>query len=74
LFAFLEIRSANGQESTLVFFGGVQMGIIIYLAPIIAIVFFVNCVSLAKKIKNGDENTVNNTFWGSIMFGFIIFR
>jgi len=44
-----------------------------YLTPIIAIIFFVNCVSLAKKIKKGDDNTANNTAWGAIMFGFIVF-
>lgn len=47
--------------------------IFLYITPIIAIVFFVNCVALAKKIKNGDEDTVNNTFWGALMFGFIVF-
>lgn len=42
-----------------------------YLTPIVAIIFFVNCVALAKKIKNG-EDTINNTGWGAVMFGFII--
>jgi hypothetical protein len=46
---------------------------IIYLTPIIAILFFINCVSLAKKIKKGDENTANNTGWGAVMLGYIIF-
>lgn len=45
----------------------------VYVTPIIAILFFVNCVSLAKKIKKGDGNTANNTGWGAIMFGYIIF-
>jgi len=45
----------------------------VYVTPIIAILFFVNCVTLAKKIKNGDGNTANNTVWGAIMFGYIIF-
>jgi hypothetical protein len=35
--------------------------------------FFINCVSLAKKIKKGDENTANNTGWGAVMLGYIIF-
>ena len=42
------------------------------LTPIIAIIFFVNCVALAKKIKKGDEDTANNTGWGAVMFGFIV--
>ncbi|QYR19231.1 hypothetical protein KZ483_14850 [Paenibacillus sp. sptzw28] len=44
-----------------------------YLTPIVSIIFFVNCVALAKKIKNGGESTANNTGWGAVMFGFIIF-
>jgi ABC-type nickel/cobalt efflux system permease component RcnA len=44
-----------------------------FLTPIIAICFFINCVTLAKKIKNGDTNTANNTGWGAVMFGFIVF-
>jgi hypothetical protein len=50
-----------------------SMGILYYLTPIIAIIFFVNCVSLTRKIQKGDENTANNTFWGAIMFGYIVF-
>ena len=49
------------------------MDYIYALTPIVAIIFFVNCVSLAKKIHKGDENTANNTGWGSIMIGFIVF-
>ncbi|SOC27521.1 hypothetical protein SAMN05880501_1232 [Ureibacillus xyleni] len=47
--------------------------IIVYGTPIIAIFFFVNCVSLAKKIKKGNENTEINTILGAIMFSFIIY-
>ena len=47
--------------------------VIVYLTPLVAIIFFVNVVALAKKIKNGDENTANNTGWGALMFGFIVF-
>jgi len=47
--------------------------LMVYLTPIVSIIFFVNCVAIAKKIKNGDENTANNTGWGAVMFGFIIF-
>ncbi|MBM7609838.1 hypothetical protein JOD29_003114 [Lysinibacillus composti] len=47
--------------------------LIFYGTPIIAIFFFVNCVSLVKKIKNGDENTAINTIFGAIMFSYIIF-
>lgn len=45
----------------------------IFFTPIVAIIFFINCVALAKKIKNGDPNTANHTGWGAIMFGYIIF-
>jgi hypothetical protein len=47
--------------------------LVLYVTPIIAIVFFINCVSLAKKIQKGDQNTANNTGWGAIMFSYIIF-
>lgn len=47
--------------------------VIFYLTPLVAIIFFVNCVSLAKKIKNGDNNTANNTGWGAFMFAYIVF-
>jgi hypothetical protein len=50
-----------------------MMPFIFYSVPIVSIIFFINCVELAKKIKNGDENTANNTGWGAVMFGFIIF-
>lgn len=43
-----------------------------YLTPIVAIIFFVNCVGLAKKIKKGDTDTANNTGWGAITFSFIV--
>lgn len=45
---------------------------IYYFTPILSILFFINCVTLAKKIKK-EENTQLYTFLGSIMFGFIIF-
>ncbi|URN92855.1 MAG: hypothetical protein NAG76_13480 [Candidatus Pristimantibacillus lignocellulolyticus] len=47
--------------------------IIVFITPIVAIMFFVNVVSLAKKIKKGDENTANNTGWGALMLGYIVF-
>ncbi|MDX5475627.1 MAG: hypothetical protein LPK00_08810 [Bacillaceae bacterium] len=49
------------------------MGYLMALSPIIAIIFFVNCVALAKKIQKGDENTAINTGWGAIMLGWIVF-
>jgi hypothetical protein len=49
------------------------MEFLYYSTPIVAIIFFVNCVSLAKKIQKGDGNTANNTVWGAIMFGYIVF-
>ncbi|MEC0094345.1 hypothetical protein [Paenibacillus macquariensis] len=47
--------------------------LMLFLTPIVSIIFFVNCVAIAKKIKNGDEDTANNTGWGAVMFGYIIF-
>jgi hypothetical protein len=38
-------------------YGGVFMLLLIYLTPIVAIIFFVNCVGLAKKIAMGNQNT-----------------
>jgi hypothetical protein len=49
------------------------LGVFLYITPIVSILFFLNCVSLVKKIKNGNQETANNTGWGAIMFGFIIF-
>ncbi|MCR2803641.1 hypothetical protein [Paenibacillus soyae] len=49
------------------------MLLLIFLTPIVAIIFFVNCVGLAKKIAMGNQNTAINTGWGAIMFGFIVF-
>jgi hypothetical protein len=50
-----------------------MIAIMFYGTPVIAIIFFLNCVALAKKIKNGDEDTANNTGWGALMFGYIVF-
>nr|WP_106779240.1 hypothetical protein [Lysinibacillus timonensis] len=47
--------------------------LIVYITPIIAIFFFVNCVTLAKKVRNGDDNTAIYTILGAIMFSYIIF-
>jgi len=43
-----------------------------YLTPIIAIIFFYNCVTIAKKLKK-DEDIYHQTILGAIMFGFIVF-
>lgn len=43
-----------------------------YLTPIIAIIFFINCVTIAKKLKK-DKDVYHETILGAIMFGFIIF-
>ena len=42
------------------------------LIPFICIIFVLNCVSLAKKIKNG-ENTAKNTVGITITFILIIY-
>ncbi|MFJ8236311.1 hypothetical protein ACIQ34_11255 [Ureibacillus sp. NPDC094379] len=46
--------------------------LIVYVTPIVAIFFFVNCVSLAKKIKNGKDTAINTTL-GAIMLSYIIY-
>ncbi|GKU82573.1 hypothetical protein [Niallia sp. NCCP-28] len=43
-----------------------------YLPPIVAIIFFVTCVSIIKKIKN-DQSTQNHTIAASIMFSYLFF-
>ncbi|MDQ0232607.1 hypothetical protein [Metabacillus malikii] len=43
-----------------------------YLMPFFCIVFVLNCVSLAKKIRIG-ENTAKNTIWITITFLLIIY-
>lgn len=42
------------------------------LMPFICIIFVLNCVSLAKKIRTG-ENTAKNTVWITITFILIIY-
>ncbi|WP_026907262.1 hypothetical protein [Paucisalibacillus globulus] len=42
-----------------------------YISPIIAIIFFINCVSIGKKIVKGQD-VHNQTFFTAIMFGFIV--
>jgi len=49
-----------------------MLAIVAFLTPIVAIIFFVNCVALAKKIRNGDQDTANHTGWGAIMFAFLV--
>lgn len=49
-----------------------MIGILYYLTPIISIIFFVNLVSILKRIKNGQDTT-NQTVWGSVMLGYITF-
>lgn len=46
---------------------------LVYITPIIAIIFFINAVALAKKNTKGEENTANHTGWGAIMFAYLIF-
>jgi len=43
-----------------------------FLTPIVALIFIVNCVALAKKIRNGDQDTANHTGWGAIMFAYLV--
>ncbi len=43
----------------------------LYLSPIIAIIFFANCVSILKKVKEGKD-VYHQTILCSIMFGYIV--
>jgi len=43
-----------------------------YFTPVFCIVFVLNCVSLAKKIKR-EENTAKNTVWITISFILIVY-
>ncbi len=43
------------------------------LMPFLCITFILNCVSLAKKIKKGDENTAKNTILVTIAFTLIMY-
>ncbi|MBM7691600.1 hypothetical protein JOC77_001007 [Peribacillus deserti] len=43
------------------------------IMPFLCITFILNCVSLAKKIKKGDENTAKNTIWVTITFTLIMY-
>jgi len=67
------VKNQFGNRKVLTKGGELMDFLFFYGTPIIAIFFFVNCVSLTKKIKNGDENTAINTIFGAIMFSFIIF-
>lgn len=44
---------------------------ILYLSPILSIVFCANLVSIIKKVKN-DENTYKNTLWLTVSFIIIV--
>jgi hypothetical protein len=46
--------------------------VIAYVTPIIAIVFFINCVSIVKKVIKGND-VHNQAVLNGLMFGFIIF-
>jgi hypothetical protein len=46
--------------------------VIAYVTPIIAIVFFINCVSIAKKLLK-RQDVHNQAILNGLLFGFIIF-
>jgi hypothetical protein len=52
--------------------GDIMIFVIAYVTPIIAIVFFMNCVSIAKKMIKGQD-VHNQAILNGLMFGFIIF-
>jgi hypothetical protein len=52
--------------------GDVMIFVIAFVTPIIAIVFFVNCVSIVKKLIKGQD-VHNQAILNGLVFGFIIF-
>jgi hypothetical protein len=52
--------------------GDVMIFVIVYVTPIIAIVFFINCVSIVKKLIKGHD-VHNQAILNGLVFGFIIF-
>jgi hypothetical protein len=52
--------------------GGCYDFFIAYVTPIITIVFFMNYVSIAKKLIKGQD-VHNQAILNGLMFGFIIF-
>ncbi|WP_160648083.1 hypothetical protein [Chengkuizengella marina] len=47
------------------------ISIFVMSVPLIAFIFFIVCVSIAKKIHDG-EDTFYITFWGALLFTIII--
>lgn len=52
---------------------GIMQWVAVYLTPILSIVFVLNSVGLALKIKKGDENIAGNTAWVTITFTLIMY-
>lgn len=48
------------------------IGLLIFIIPILGIILYVNTVKLLKNIKEG-KNTAQQTGWGAILTGLIIF-
>lgn len=47
--------------------------IAVFVTPFLSIIFVLNSVTLAKKIKKGEEKTGNNTTWIAISFTLITY-
>ncbi|WP_096153283.1 MULTISPECIES: hypothetical protein [Bacillus] len=47
--------------------------IAIYATPFLCLILVLNSVTLAKKIKKGDENTASNTTWIAVSFTLITY-
>ncbi len=39
-----------------------------YLSPVLCVVFILNAISLAKKIRDRNPNTTRNTFFVTLSF------
>jgi len=47
--------------------------LVLVLMPFFCAGFVLNCVSLAKKINKGEEDTARNTFWAATTFTLIMY-
>lgn len=52
---------------------GIMQWVALYFMPFLCIAFVLSSVNLAKKIKNGDEDTGSNTAWVTATFTLIMY-
>ncbi|RSL29304.1 hypothetical protein D7Z54_32030 [Salibacterium salarium] len=52
---------------------GIMQWVALYFMPFLCVAFVVSSVNLAKKIKNGEEDTGGNTAWVAVTFTLIMY-